>query len=417
MAAYLPVAGAPTRMRIAVVTPYLPWPADTGGKLRSFYLLKSLAQTADLDLISFHHGAQAPAAGELADFCRSVESIPLADDPSLANPIGVMRHPLPRAVRYFQDAQSLATVRARLVGDYDLLIADEIIVAPYVWEIPGAAQTPRLVIRQKIDHLHYAETARNRPFGRDKALDWLEARRMRSFESAEMPRFQAALVCSPADREFALAQAGPIPIEVLPNGADIDYYAPLRAPDAEPTILLMGTMHYYPNIDAVRWYFKTMHDALLATVPTLRVLIVGHNPPAEIIALGNRPEVTVTGSVPDVRPYMARSWVQAVPLRLGGGTRLKIVEAMAAGLPVISTSIGAQGLEVRSGLQMVLADEPEDFVRKLAALLQDRDGRERMAKAGRTFVQNHYSWQMLGNKFAAFCAATVERAQRRVPYT
>lgn len=416
MAALLPIAGVPTRLRVGVVTPFLPWPADTGGKLRSFYLLKSLAETADVDLFSFHHTAQPPDLGELASFCRRVESIPLAYDPSLANPVSVLRNPLPRAVRYFQDAHSVAALHARLTHDYDLLISDEIIVAPYVWEIPGAEQTPRLVIRQKIDHLHYAETARNRPLGRQKALDWLEARRMRSFELAQMPRFQAALVCSPADRELALDQAGAIPIEVLPNGADISYYSPEREPDPEPTILLMGTMHYYPNIDAVRWYMKSMHEPLLAAMPNLRVLIVGHQPPEEILALAKRPEITVTGSVPDVRPYMARSWVQAVPLRLGGGTRLKIVESMAAGLPVISTSVGAQGLEVRSGLQMVLADEPDDFVRKLVALLQDRDGRERMARAARSYVQSHYSWQMLGGKFAGFCAATVERAQRRVPY-
>ncbi|MGL4651326.1 MAG: glycosyltransferase, partial [Caldilineaceae bacterium] len=287
---------------------------------------------------------------------------------------------------------------------------------PYVWNIPGAEQTPRLVIRHKIDHLHYAETARSRPLGREKALDWLEARRLRTFEETEMPRFQGTVVCSPEDKNLALAQSGPIPTEVIVNGADTKYYTPVRMPDPDPTVLFLGTMHYFPNIDAVRWYFKSMHEALLAAVPNLKVLIVGHQPPADIVALGERPGITVTGSVPDVRPYMARSWAQVVPLRLGGGTRLKIVEAMAAGLPVISTSVGAQGLDVRNGAQMLLADEPGDFVRKLTSLLQDREGRERMARAARSFVELHYSWQMLGRKYSDFCFATVERAQRRVPH-
>jgi glycosyltransferase involved in cell wall biosynthesis len=407
-------------MQVAVVTPYLPWPADTGGKLRSFYLLKGLAEATQVDLYSFYHphalAPDAPEQGDLATLCRRVETLALAADPGLSNPVDVLRNPLPRAVRYFQDAQSLETVRARLANGYDLLIADEIVLSPYVWSIPGAEQTPRLVIRHKIDHLHYAETARSRPLSREKALDWLEARRLRTFEVAEMPRFQATVVCSPEDKGHALAQSGPIPTEVIVNGADTDYFTPVRLPDPEPTILFLGTMHYFPNIDSVRWYFKSMHEALLAAVPNLKVLIVGHQPPPDVVAYGERPEVTVTGSVPDVRPYMARSWVQVVPLRLGGGTRLKIVEGMAAGLPVVSTSVGAQGLDVRSGLQMVLADEPDDFVRKLTALLKDGDARERMARAARTFVENHYSWRALGRKYADFCFATVERAQRRVPH-
>lgn len=403
-------------MQVAVVTPFLPWPADTGGKLRSFHLLKWLAATAQVDLFSFHHGAVTPEAGDLAAFCRRVESVAIQPNPSLANPVSVLRNPLPRAVRYFQDNTSLDRVRAQFAVGYDLLIADEIVLAPYVFDIPGAEGTPRMVIRQKIDHLHYAETARNRPLGRDKALDWLEAQRMRSFEAAEMPRFQAAVVCSPGDKQHALAQSGPIPTEIIVNGADTEYYTPVRSPDPDPTLLLLGTMHYFPNIDAVRWFFKAMYEPLLAAVPNLKVLIVGHQPPSDIVALGQRPGITVTGSVPDIRPYLARSWVQAVPLRLGGGTRLKIVESMAAGLPVISTSVGAQGLDVRSGAQMSLADAPEEFVRKLAAMLSDRDGRERMARAARTFAETHYSWQMLGGRFADFCFATVERAQRRVPH-
>jgi len=401
-------------MQVAVVTPYLPWPADTGGKLRSFYLLKGLAEAAEVDLYAFHHGPHMPESGDLATFCRRVESLPIAYDPGLSKALSVLRNPLPRAVRYFRDEKSVDAIRSRLAKGYDLLIADEIILSPYVWNVPGAAQTPRLVIRHKIDHLHYAETARSRPLSREKVLDWLEARRLRTFEFTEMPRFQATVVCSPEDKQLALQQSGSIPTEVIVNGADTNYFTPVRHPDPDPTLLFMGTMHYFPNIDAVRWYFKTMHEPLRAAIPNLRVIIVGHQPPADIVAMGERPEVTVTGSVPDVRPYMARSWVQVVPLRLGGGTRLKIVEAMAAGLPVISTTVGAQGLEVRSGAQMVLADEPEDMVRKLTNMLQDRDGRERMARAARTFVETHYSWQMLGRKYADFCFATVERAQRRI---
>jgi glycosyltransferase involved in cell wall biosynthesis len=235
-----------------------------------------------------------------------------------------------------------------------------------------------------------------------------------------MGKFHAAVVCSQDDRVEAMreaagngtsggvAGASTIPVEIVVNGADTTYFTPQRQPDTHPTVLMLGTMHYYPNIDAVQYYFGAMHDALRAAVPNLRVLIVGHNPPPEIEALGTLPGVTVTGSVPDIRPYMGRAWLQMVPLRLGGGTRLKIVESMAAGLPVVSTAVGAQGLAVRDGAEMLLADEPADFVRKVAALLNNPQERERMSANARLFVEANYSWQSLGDRFARFCLDTVE---------
>ncbi|MEZ4733021.1 MAG: glycosyltransferase [Caldilineaceae bacterium] len=225
---------------------------------------------------------------------------------------------------------------------------------------------------------------------------------MQRFESATMPRFDGAVVCSQEDATIAAQQGPQLAIETIVNGADIAYFTPTRQPDPEPTILLIGTMHYYPNIDAVLHFFATMHPALLATVPNLKVLIVGHLPPPEIQALGARPGVTVTGSVPDVRPYMARSWLLAVPLRLGGGTRLKIVEAMASGLPVVSTTVGAQGLDATDGDQLLVADTPEHFVQQTVRLLNDATLRARLADRGNALVQGYYSWQAQGRRFTEF---------------
>lgn len=401
-------------MRAAFVTPYLPWPADTGGKLRSYYLLKGLAERAEVDLYTFAHGPVTDP-GPLADLCRSVLVTPLDAGSRPLRSLLALSKALPRSVRYFQTDRSLRVVQSQLAAGYDLLVSDEIVVSPYVTGArnPGVA---RLINRQKIDYLHYAEMADSRAVSRDKALDWVEARRLRAFEYAEMPRFQSVVVCSGDDAREARLQVGDahVPIEIIVNGADTDYYQPHRAPDPHPTVLLLGTMHYYPNIDAVLHYVQTMHEALRAAIPDLRVLIVGHRPPPEIEALGNLPGVTVTGSVPDIRPHLARSWVQLVPLRLGGGTRLKIVESMAAGLPVVSTSVGAQGLAVTDGVEMMLADDPADFVRKTVELLAEADLRAAMALTARRFVEENYSWRSLGARFADLCAATVDHARTPV---
>lgn len=407
-------------MRIAFVTPYLPWPADTGGKLRSYYLIKGLAQHAEVDLYTFRHGPEVDA-GPLRNLCREIVVTPLVLKPGAMRTMNTLMESLPRSVRWFQTEQSLRQVRNLLSDPYDLYLADEIVVTPYLWQIPDRDDVPRIINRQKIDYLHYAETARSRPAGMEKLLDWVEARRLRAFEYSEMPKFDGAVVCSQDDRNEAILEAAAgrtngesvaastIPVEIIVNGADTTYFTPQRAPDTHPTVLMLGTMHYYPNIDAVQYYFGAMHDALRAAVPNLRVLIVGHNPPPEIEALGTLPGVTVTGSVPDIRPYMGRSWLQIVPLRLGGGTRLKIVESMAAGLPVVSTAVGAQGLAVRDGAEMLLADDPADFVRKVTALLNNPQERERMSANARHFVEANYSWQSLGDRFARFCLDTVEQ--------
>lgn len=388
-------------MRVAVITPYLPWPADTGGKLRSYYLIRGLAQEAEVDLYTVCYGAP-PAVDALAAFCRCVDVTQLTPPPVRWRQLQALTQRLPRSVTYFRTQESMTTMRQKLTGAYDFLVADEIAMAPYVLDLPGHDATPKVVMRQKIDYLHYTEVAERRPWNVDKLLDWQEARRLQRFEYATMPRFDGAVVCSQGDATIAAQQGPQLAVDIIVNGADIEYFTPMRQPDPDPTLLLIGTMHYYPNIDAVLHFFATMHGALLRAIPNLKILIVGHLPPPEIQALGALPGVTVTGSVPDVRPYMARSWLLAVPLRLGGGTRLKIVEAMASGLPVVSTTVGAQGLDATDGEQLLIADEPAHFVQQTIRLLNDAALRERLAVQGRTLVHGHYSWQAQGRRFAEF---------------
>lgn len=399
-------------MRIAVVTPYLPWPADTGGKLRSYYLIRGLAQRADVDLYTVCYGIP-PAVAAVAAFCRRVEVAVLTAPAVRWRQLRLLTQPLPRSVTYFRTEQSMAAIRQQLAGPYDLLVADEISMAPYVLGLPDHARTAKVIMRQKIDYLHYAEVAASRPWNEDKVLDWLEARRLKRFEYAMMPHFQGAVVCSQDDAAVAADQGPQLAIDIIVNGADTDYFTPIRQPDPDPTLLLVGTMHYYPNIDATLHFFQTMYPALQQAIPKLKVLIVGHLPPPAIQALGARPGVTVTGSVPDVRPYMARSWLLVVPLRLGGGTRLKIVEAMASGLPVVSTTVGAQGLDKVERDTLAIADSPEAFVTTTVRLLNDAAERARRSHCGRTVIETHYSWQALGQKFAGFCQTVVDQAAIR----
>lgn len=390
-------------LRVAVVTPYLPWPADTGGKLRSYYLLRGLAEATTVDLYTVSY-TPTTAFGPLSTLCQQVDVTLLTPAPHRIQQLRQWLSPYPRAIHYFQDQQSVNKIRQALDSKpYDLIVSDEICMAPYVFGLHHHTTTPRVIIRHKIDHLHYVESARSRPWGQVRLLDWLDAHRFARYEAQMMPYFQGAIVCSPEDGKVAARQGKGMAVSVIINGADTDYFYPARQPDAKPTILLLGTMHYQPNIDMVLYFFATIYPLIRQERPDLQVLIVGHQPPSEVQQLGELPGVTVTGTVEDVRPYMQRSWLLAVPLRLGGGTRLKIVEAMAAGLPVISTTIGAQGLENINTDLLALADTPAAFAAQTVALLQDCERRQLLGRRGRQLVEKQYSWRTLGEQYAAFC--------------
>jgi glycosyltransferase involved in cell wall biosynthesis len=159
-------------------------------------------------------------------------------------------------------------------------------------------------------------------------------------------------------------------------------------------------MDYTPNVDALRWYFTEMHDALARTVPGLEMLIVGKNPTAEIQSYARKPGVTVTGAVPDVRPYYKKAWLQIVPLRIGGGTRLKIVESLAIRTPVVSTRIGAQGLGLEHESDLLYADTAPEFVRQTARALRDSALRARLASHGHESVRRRLDWTRLGGALA-----------------
>jgi glycosyltransferase involved in cell wall biosynthesis len=224
------------------------------------------------------------------------------------------------------------------------------------------------------------------------------------FEARIARRAALEVVCGPDDKAFIRRYVSrKVPVEVLPNGVDLEYFNPdavVEGRAAEPTVLFCGAMDYNPNIDALRWYFEEIHERLRQLVPELQVLIVGKAPVAEVRAYGGLAGVIVTGGVPDVRPYYRRAWLQIVPLRIGGGTRLKIVESMAIGTPVVSTTIGAQGLDLRHGTDILLADTAEDFGHATARALKDAALRAHLEDSGLATARTRFSWGMLGRRLS-----------------
>lgn len=398
-------------MHVLLLTPSVPWPPDTGGKLRIYYLLMGLmGQHHQVDLGSVYVDGP-PDVGPLAEHGAKVLLTPLGQRDTRRQQWHDLLHPWPRSVLYFYSTQARQAMLTQFTAPYDLIISDEVMMIPYARAVAQQGGAPILLIRPKIDWLHYAAMAQHRPWGKQKFLDWWEAQQLQRYERRALRACAAAVVCSEEDSAITRQQNEQVMVATIANGADTTYFTPQRVLAPQPTILLLGTMHYYPNVDAVHYFFEAIYPALQQAHPDLQILIVGHQPPAAIQQLAQRSGVTVTGSVTDVRPYLNRSWLLAVPLRLGGGTRLKIAEAMAAGLPVVSTTIGAQGLAVEDERQLLLADTPAAFVAATTRLLGDPALRQRLAVAGRHLVEAAYSWQVLGAQFAEFCTTIARQHQ------
>jgi polysaccharide biosynthesis protein PslH len=241
-----------------------------------------------------------------------------------------------------------------------------------------------------------------------RALLEVEWRKMRRYEAAACTQATLTLAVSEADRTLLSATAPAARVAAVETGVDLDYFAPDRGHEKAATIVFTGSLDWYPNEDAVLHFVNDILPRVRAEVPAARFVVVGRNPSAKLRQAAEAAGATVTGTVDDVRPYLAEAAVCVVPLRIGGGTRLKIFEALAMAKPVVSTTIGAEGLPVTSGEHLLLADGVADFSDAVVTLLQDAAQRRKLAEAGRARVEERFSWGRVALDFETRCRTAVE---------
>lgn len=396
-------------MRLLVVYPYIPFPIDRGTYQRTFHVLRSLARNHQVDLLALTEGgARREHRPVFAEFCRRVEFVPFAHPPWPRLVPDRLLHPLPTTVRHWRLPRVAEAIHRFTEGQrYDLVHVCDLVMAQYFFN--GLGHLPLAVDRSRVDWQFQLAQRETLSRGlRQALLDWENLAKLQRFERRVARRAAVQVVCGPDDAAFIRERISrDVPVQVIPNGVDLGYFAPTASAEpraSDPTVLFCGAMDYTPNIDALRWFFREMHGALLRRVPTLRVLIVGQAPTAEVRAYAHRRGVTVTGGVPDVRPFYRRAWLQIVPLRIGGGTRLKIPESMAMGTPVVSTTTGAQGLALRHGDDLLLADSPATFVDATAQALQQPALRAHLEQEGMRTVRARLSWSRLGQQLSDYYA-------------
>ena len=390
-------------MRILVFYPYIPWPLNRGTYQRTFNLLRELAKAHEVDLLALaENGEGFEHKALFENFCRRVEFVSF-QHPAWQKLFPTrLLNPLPANIAHWSMLHVQEALDKMLAAEnYDVVHACDIILAQYFMGKHRAV--PLVIDRSRVDlQFQLMEHSRmNFPL-RTKLLRCEGYVKLWFFERAVARRVALEIVCGPDDETFLRRYVSrKTPVSVLVNGVDLDYFQPdasVEPRSVKPSLIFCGAMDYNPNIDALRWYFEKIHEPLRQQIPDLEVSIVGREPVQEVVAYGKKPNVTVTGGVPDVRPFYRRAWLQIVPLRIGGGTRLKIVESLAMGTPVVSTSIGAQGLNLQHDHDILVGDSAEHFVFQTARALRDAGLRTRLERAGLETVHARFSWSAIGRE-------------------
>ena len=390
-------------MDILFVSTWFPFPPDNGSRIRIRYLLRALAEEHQVHLAAF--GPAADEAGfdtALRSCCARVNTIQrdqFRRDRRKAILGYLSRRPRDVVSTHSSEMAKLVQEALRR-HQYDVIVASCAQVAPYVVAargVPCILEEHNFMTAWMDEQYH----AQRLPLRR--AARWLTWQKCRHYERWLYPQFDACSMVSERDRQALLAT---VPAyrglaEVIPNGVDLRWNRRGIAQPAPDTLVYNGALTYLANADAM-WFFLTEVMPLIrAQRPKATFKITGSTDGVDLTRLPLGKHVTLTEYLDDVRPTVAGSWVCVVPLRVGGGTRLKILEAMALGTPVVSTSKGAEGLEVVSERDILIADNPGQFAAQTVRLLQDRTLRERLARAGRALVEAKYGWQQIGRRFCS----------------
>ena len=394
-------------------------PVDKGGRIRTYQMLREIAREHHVTYLTLDDGEAAPDALEkAAEYAHEVITVPFHPPKKsgvafYAALLSNVVSSLPYAVARYQSAAMSAEIQRR-APNADLLVCD--FLTPAI-NMRHEVAVPTVLFQHNVEamiwerHAAVSKSFVRRSYMREQ---W---RRMVAFEKAACHRFDHVIAVSPQDADVMRAQYGAPRVSDVPTGVDTEFFTPAAVESRRLLELVFtGSMDWMPNDDAMLWFLDEILPLVRAEIPEVTVTIVGRSPSTQLQEQARSTTgVEVTGRVPDVRPYLDRASVFLVPIRIGGGTRLKIFEAMAMGLPVLSTTVGAEGLPLSDGNDVLLRDTASAYAAELVSLLRDDVRRRAIAEAGQRLVRERYGWAGVAQAFMAQCAQVVARAQDIAP--
>lgn len=378
-------------MRVLFCTPRLPMPSMKGDQIIAFQRLQHLAPKHQITLLSFYEQeTELGHVPRLKEMCEAVHLVKLDKFHSAQNMVaGIFRLGLPFQVSYYSSKVFRAKLQQLLhQHDFDLVHGFLIRLSPYFdsLQIPLVLEAidsmvlnfeRRLQQEQGLKRLFFAE----------------ELRRLKIFEPRAIVKSAATLVVSSIDQH----KMGNPKVSVVPVGVDTDFFVPKNAPNPQ-RVIFSGNMSYEPNITAVRWFVRYCFEQVKAQVPNFQLVIAGANPSPEITDLAKIPSIQVTGRVPSMVTALQDSQISIAPMRSGSGQQIKILEAMACGLPVITTTLGLGDIKATPEAQILVADEPDQFTAALVRLLRDPNLCQALGQRARHFIVENHSWNNINRK-------------------
>ena len=389
-------------MKILFLSPTVPFPLTDGGRIRVFNLLKQIAVKNEVTLLALEtQTTDADGVAELQQLGIQVHLVPNA--PTLPRvsfgtlvkaflkrqPITVARYDIPAYRQKFRELIATQT--------FDLVHYEMFHIAQFHTE----TDLPGVLSQQNVDSAIWRRLCSETANPLYKFAYWTQQLAFQRYERVLSPKFDAVTCTSDIDAAVFQQHCTENAIEIIPNGVDITHYRPDFTTEAPAHLIYIGSMDWYPNEDAVAFFADEVLPRIQERVPDVAFSIVGGNPSARVQKLAERDGIIVTGRVPEIKPYFAEATVFVVPLRIGSGTRLKILEALAMGKAIVSTTVGAEGLDLKDGAEIFIADEPTAFADAVTRLLTDVQLRRRIGENGRSRVEQDYDWRSIGEKLHA----------------
>jgi sugar transferase (PEP-CTERM/EpsH1 system associated) len=384
-------------MRILIITADLPYPPDQGSYVRCFNLIKNLSHNHDVDLISLHNSSKdEEKIAELEKYCRRVYLVARKFQPRVIQIPKVFYRFVrgrPFTVKYTESkdlGRLLYEVTER--KDYDVIQFESSELAANLRFVHPRQKAKTIISLYDVNFLRYYRMYRNEQSFHKRIKYFLTWFPMLNWEPKMALLCDKTIVVSEIDKVLIKSLEPRLDVSVVPNGVDTKAFLPCPLGERGENILMVGSMENEPNADAAKYFCNQIFPYIKENIPECTLTIVGKNPPVEILQLDVDPRITVKANVIDVKPYYKKNLVSVVPLRSGGGTRLKILESMALGTPVVSTSIGCEGLEAKNGRHILIADDVQDFANKTCTLMTSPALWRDISQSGRELVEEKYDW-------------------------
>jgi len=384
-------------MKILFIPKVFPHAHIVGGPIIVYNRIKYLSANHEIHLLSFIKEDQKDFIDTVGRFCKRLETVPYPPKRSfLQNIFDFFFSSRPNYMLQ-QYSKELEKKVGEMVSaeNYDVVISEFTMMAQYLYKnrfIPKKSK--------KVMSVHECYTVarlkimKKKPFSWDAVKAFFYYIRLRPYEFKMYADADLVLTLTPEGREELLHYNKKLPVKVVPHGVDVDFFNPNKRSPEKDAIMFLGNFGHKPNVDAVIYFYHDVLPLIRKEIPDVKFYIVGQKPPKEILKFAEKDKVIVTGFVESVKPYFDKAQVSVIPVRLGGGFRGKSLEAMASGVPVVSTSLGVQGVDGKDGEHFLLAETPQKFADKVCLLLTDENLYRKLAENGRKLMIEKYSWQV-----------------------